>query len=236
MHKQKKLFAEFKTFSSWLSYSDTLNLIINSILHPACIKAHEDYKIPDPVQHYKLTDKDCEKLKIILIEIGELMEHGLEPLGDLFMEFVSKGRNGQYFTPMNVCEFMQQLICDDKKKDSSKSEKISDPACGSGRMLLAAAIPNKNLHCYGTDIDDMCCRMAAANMILHNLIADIACGNELTMKFSHGYLIRRAPLFNFPTLRIVKYVPEYNGEGHIDKLILPNPNNENDKLIQGTLF
>lgn len=234
MHKQ--LFSDFKSLAYRLSYSDALNVIVNSILHPACIKAHENYKIEDPVQQYKLSERECEKLKMILIEIGELMEQGQEPLGDLFMEFISKGKNGQYFTPMDICRFMQQLVFGELEKENTTPKNVNDPACGSGRMLLAAAVPNKNLHCYGTDIDDQCCRMAAANMILHNLIADIACGNELTMKFSHGYLIRRSLIFNFPTLQIVKYIEDEKAKPQPEKLTLPNPKSDNDKFIQGSLF
>ncbi|MDR2271994.1 MAG: N-6 DNA methylase [Sphingobacterium sp.] len=234
MHK--KLFSDFKSLASRLSYSDALNVIINSVLHPACIRAHQDFKIPDPIGFYKLTVKECEILKSILIEIGELMERGHEPLGDLFMEFVSKGNNGQYFTPMDICRFMQLLVFGDSQGENPKSENVHDPACGSGRMLLAAAVTNKSLHCYGTDVDDQCCRMAAANMILHNLIADITCGNELTLTYSHGYLIRREPIFKIPTLHIVKYVKDETAKSQPEKMILSTPKNEHDKLIQGSLF
>lgn len=234
MHK--KLFPDFKNLASRLSYSDALNVVINSILYPTCIKAHEDFKIPNPVTFFKLTEKECELLKSILIEIGELMEQDQEPLGDLFMEFVSMGKNGQYFTPMHICRLMQQLVFGNTESDDSKPQNIHDPACGSGRMLLAAAVPNKSLHCYGTDIDDQCCRMAAANMILHNLVADIMCGNELTMKFSHGYIIRRMHLIDLPTLHIVKYVKNEKVKTNTENLTLPNPKNENDKLVQGLLF
>lgn len=234
MHK--KLFSDFQKLAFRLSYSDALNVIVNSILLPVCIGAHEDYKIDDTIALHSLNDKERIILKEILSEIGNLMEHGHEPLGDLFMEYVSKGKNGQYFTPMDICNFMQQLVFGDIIRENSKPKNVSDPACGSGRMLLAAAVPNKNLHCYGTDIDDQCCRMAAANMILHNLIADIACGNELSLKFSHGYIIRRTPGINFPTLQIVKYVADETVKPQPQNMILPNPKSENEKWTQGSLF
>jgi len=206
MHK--KLFADFTKFSSRLSNSNALHALVNSILHPACIKAHEEFKILDPINQYKLSNRECDLLKIILVEIGELMERGHEPLGDLFMEFVSNGQNGQYFTPMNICSLMQQLVSTNEENKTQKSQNVHDPACGSGRMLLAAAVEDKSIHCFGTDIDELCCKMAAANMILHNLIADIVCGNELSKHYSHGYLIRRAPYFNFPILQIIKYIAD----------------------------
>ncbi|SKA33148.1 N-6 DNA Methylase [Chitinophaga eiseniae] len=126
--------------------------------------------------------------------------------------------------------------------EGKTEERISDPACGSGRMFLAAAaLHGKGPHFFGTDIDDMCCRMAAANMILHNLLADISCGNELTMRFSHVYIIRRVPYLDFPTLRILKYA---NNEAEQPKAedpanneaVLPEPKSKQEKYVQGNLF
>jgi len=233
MHKQ--LFADFTRFSYRLSCTDAFDAIVNSILYPVCIRAHEDFTIKEPVTAYSLTENECRQLQSILKQIGDLMEKGEEPLGDLFMEFVSKGHNGQYFTPMHICNFMNQLLnADDKTSD--EAPRVHDPACGSGRMLLAAAVEHKSIHCYGTDIDDRCCRMAAANMILHNLVADITCGDELSMRFSHGYLVRRSLVFNFPTLQIVKYVAAEKTAPQPEKLILPDPKSRQEKWTQSSLF
>jgi len=221
-----------------------MNLILDSILYPVCVQAHDDYKITDPMTRFNLNDGEVSILKELLVCIGQVAGAGEDPFGDLFMKFISGGRNGQYFTPMPICIFMTQLTGIENNGKTDK--KVSDPACGSGRMFLAAAaVSGKCMHFFGTDIDDMCCRMAAANMILHNLVADISCGNELSMRFSHVYMVRRVPFFNFPTLRILKYVREEGQEPKADKTeakeqlkvaTLPEPRSEQEKYVQGTLF
>lgn len=230
----------FTKLARRLNYVEAMNLILDSILYPVCVQAHDDYKIADPVTRFNLNDGEVSILKEFLVCIGQVAEAGEDPFGDLFMEFISGGRHGQYFTPMHLCIFMTRLTGIEHEGETDK--RVSDPACGSGRMFLAtAAVSGKCIHFFGTDIDDMCCRMAAANMILHNLVADISCGNELTMQFSHVYIVRRVPFFNFPTLRILKYVPAEEAQPKVEepeakKSTLPEPKTEQEKYVQGTLF
>jgi len=224
----------FQQLSYRLSERQAFDLILDSLLYPVCIQAHEEYKISNPIEHYQVTDKEVSTLKQVLIRIGDLAETGEDPLGDLFMEFISSGRNGQYFTPMELCRFMAILIMDSRVPEDDA--KVHDPACGSGRMFLAAAQFNKKQHFFGTDIDMTCCKMTAANMILHNLVADISCGNELTLQFSHVYLIRRSPFNGFPTLRILKYVPREEPETTPPPASLSMPESRQDRYIQGSLF
>ncbi|XHR94294.1 N-6 DNA methylase [Mucilaginibacter sp. UC70_90] len=194
----------FRQLSYQLSERRAFDLILDSLLYPVCIQAHEDYSISNPVENYKISASEITILKQVLIRIGDIAETGHDPLGDLFMEFISGGHNGQYFTPMELCKFIAAISIG--LRESEDNARMHDPACGSGRMFLAAAQSDKKLHFFGTDIDMICCRMAAANMILHNLVADISCGDTLTMRYSHVYMIRRSPFNNFPVLRILKYV------------------------------
>lgn len=92
-------------------------------------------------------------------------------LGDLFMEFVSHGRNGQFFTPPDVCQMITELAMAEQPE---QRETVTDPACGSGRMILAAAKRNRHLRCYGADSDLVCCKMAALNMIVNTVAGEVA--------------------------------------------------------------
>jgi type I restriction-modification system DNA methylase subunit len=67
---------------------------------------------------------------------------GNDVLGEFFEQHISNGRNGQYFTPFHICQFMASISHTDRECDSDTVSKeplrILYPTCGSGRMLLAS--------------------------------------------------------------------------------------------------
>lgn len=82
---------------------------------------------------------------------------GNDVLGEFFEQHISHGRNGQYFTPAHICDFMASITHTDSTADEipvSRPLRILDPACGSGRMLLAARkVYGAGQEYYGIDID-----------------------------------------------------------------------------------
>jgi type I restriction-modification system DNA methylase subunit len=106
-------------------------------------------------------------------------------LGDLYMEYVSHGEHGQFFTPTNICDMMAKMI---GHKDGKT---VSDPCCGSGRLLISEGKINPNVHCVGVDISLICARMTAVNMWLFDLNADIYHGDSLSMKMYQVWKIRK---------------------------------------------
>lgn len=66
---------------------------------------------------------------------------------------------------------------------------VCDCACGSGRMLLAAAKINRHVKLYGADLDNTCCKMALLNMLLNSLTGEIAHMNSLSNDFYTGYKV-----------------------------------------------
>ena len=113
-------------------------------------------------------------------------------LGDVFMEFVFHGHNGQFFTPMHISDMMSLIVgCDSLTPDQS----VCDPACGSGRMLLSAARvcaernQEKRPYCYGSDTDITCVKMTVVNMLLHSIPGEIAWMNAITMEHWRSYFI-----------------------------------------------
>ena len=60
-----------------------------------------------------------------------------------------------------------------------KRRSINDCACGSGRMLLAAAEIQPNWHFVGQDVDRRCVNMTALNLGLRNLYGHVVWGNSL---------------------------------------------------------
>lgn len=126
---------------------------------------------------------------------------GNDVLGDFYEQHISNGRNGQYFTPYPICQFMASIahtdyVCD-FKTNAPEPLKILDPACGSGRMLLAAHKTIGPGHeYYGIDIDCSCVKMTALNLLLNGMWnSEVMCANSLMPDdFVISYRISHLPL------------------------------------------
>jgi len=122
-------------------------------------------------------------------------------LGILYEELASHGGKqllGQFFTPWSIASMMARMNADPDHQTAGNGLKaFSDPACGSGVMLLAKANqlleangPDelRNWQFHGCDIDGICARMTAiqlaANCAVHRLeIGEIIIqqGNTLSL-------------------------------------------------------
>lgn len=130
--------------------------------------------------HYDLFQKMLDQLSIESNNAGEGMK---DTLGDFFMDEISHGRNGQYFTPQPICDMMALITMETIKDD----QLITDPTCGSGRMLLAAGKLNRKAIFIGSDIDMTCCKMAVINMLLNTMRGEITCMDALSMEFRKAW-------------------------------------------------
>lgn len=107
-------------------------------------------------------------------------------LGEFFSMHITKGKNGQFFTPEHVCDFMAAITIDET---TTKGKTIQDPACGSGRMLLSAAKISRHNYFYGADIDKRCAKMAAINLCMNGLTGEVAWMNSISFEHWGGYSI-----------------------------------------------
>ena len=134
------------------SYPDAFSLFLDFALLPFNLEPTPEEK----ERFQKLTDEDKRTLLAMLSCFGIITDNNGEgfkdALGDLFMEHVSHGNNGQFFTPEPLCQFMSLATGVDELKPG---QSMCDPTCGSGRMLLAAAKiaaekGNRNIWLYGS--------------------------------------------------------------------------------------
>jgi len=126
---------------------------------------------------------------------------GNDVLGEFFEQHISNGRNGQFFTPYPVCQFMASITATDWKQDENapvdRPLRILDPACGSGRMLLAT---HRTLgpgdEYYGIDIDRTCVKVTALNLFFNGVWnSEVMCANALLPDdFVIAYRISSLPL------------------------------------------
>ena len=109
---------------------------------------------------------------------GEAAENYHDPLGDFFMEHVSRGQNGQFFTPETICDFMAKIT-------DPMSDTINDPCCGSGRLPLAglhqARENGTEPFLYANDLSYTCARMTLLNFIVNSARGEVSCGDTLRL-------------------------------------------------------
>lgn len=137
--------------------------------------------------------------------VQAMEETGQDLLGDIFQGGITRGEAGQFFTPEPITELMSQLTLNDL--DTNERKRICDPACGSGRFLLAIARQHRNGEFTGIDVDHRCAQMTAINLGLNGLYGFAVWGNSLTLEtfrvyrigfHLHGGVIREIPIAQSP--------------------------------------
>ena len=125
-------------------------------------------------------DERNEKLVKLLNAIGDLKlgdyyDNNIDLFGDAY-EFLmtmyasSAGKSGgEFFTPQEVGELLARIVIQDK----TSVNKVYDPACGSGGLLLkfAKILGKENVKqgFYGQEINLTTYNLARINMFLHNI-------------------------------------------------------------------
>lgn len=118
----------------------------------------------------------------------------------LMYEEVFKGKAkasliGQFFTPSHISSLLARLEVKEERHPH-----ICDPACGSGRNLLAhfaASDQSKFQFYFASDIDLVSCKMCALNLMAHGMIGAVICRNAVSDNdFKIGWMINeiRYPL------------------------------------------
>ena len=98
--------------------------------------------------------------------------------------------------------------------------RVLDCACGSGRLLMAAAKLNRNALFFGADIDRTCCLMSVINFCLNGMLGEVAWMDSLSNKFYGAWRIELHPEHYVPYIReitddesyIVLRLPEAKAE------------------------
>ena len=121
---------------------------------------------------------------------GNLQDAKIDAFGDAY-EFLmtmyasNAGKSGgEFFTPQEVAELLARIACDGK----DKINKVYDPACGSGSLLLKfvkvlGAEKAKQVSFYGQEVNITTYNLCRINMFLHHVpfnMFDIQLGDTLT--------------------------------------------------------
>jgi len=123
------------------------------------------------------------------LDFGEFEENHIDLFGDAYEFLISNyavnaGKSGgEFFTPQSVSNLLAKIATHKQEKIN----KIYDPACGSGSLLLQAKKQFENHTIkdgfFGQELNHTTFNLARMNMFLHNINYDkfdIALGNTLT--------------------------------------------------------
>ena len=177
-----------------------------------------------PNPHWPYSKEQNVKFYEMMGEYFRVMEEQLkhkewfDAWGDLFMELTPKGgAKGQFFTPSHICDMMAlsqiDTDCLPEKQCGGfgKRVTINDPAAGSSRNLLASHARyihdgKRKPYLIAEDVDMMCSKMSAVNMMVHGCFGEVICHNTLTdpKDLNIGYIVNEGmyPLQpGFPTIR-----------------------------------
>ncbi len=209
-HSQNKfaetIFKISRRFSLFNVFGDFLTMAMASCTpNPLTKKSWYEDEYLATIAKYKGSELRHEFPKAFAQLLTEMEDRfgdslGNDVLSDFFEQYISNGRNGQYFTPYPICQFMASITHIDSVCDSGvdkKTLRVLDPACGSGRMLLASHRVNGPDHeYYGIDIDRTCVKMTALNLFLNGVWnGEVMCANSLMPDdFNVAYRISFFPL------------------------------------------
>jgi type I restriction-modification system DNA methylase subunit len=109
-------------------------------------------------------------------------DSGNDILGEFYEENIYRKGAQQYFTPWSICSFMARCSVEESKEVAAERPlRILDPACGSGRMLIAAEqVAGQGQEYYGIDIDLTCVKMCAINLFMNGMFhSEVLCADAL---------------------------------------------------------
>lgn len=158
-------------------------------------------------QYLRLIGKYRDKDKLIFRSLLGELELALEAapgdiLGRLFMELGGSNADaGQFFTPESISQVLTDLTLSEPAELLQVIERkgfitVSEPACGSGAMIIAMALHlrelginyQQHLHATLVDIDFRAVHMAYLQLSLLHVPAVVVHGNTLTLQEqSHWY-------------------------------------------------
>lgn len=150
----------------------------------------------------KYKKAEAEKFPLLLAETVLALEENPEQdfLGRRYMLAGLSANSGQVFTPYNICDMMAEIILGNLSSEIKEKGfiTVSDPTCGAGALLIAAAnVARRKLEkekqnfqnhilLYAQDIDMTVALMCYIQLSLLGVAGVVKIGNSLTEPITDG--------------------------------------------------
>lgn len=198
----EKLITDF-SYTNGFDPINVFNDFLTYIIHGFSLGA-------PPLQSWKYKRQQNMIFMEMVTEWAQLMARKIkddkswyDPFGDLYMALVSNSTQqsqGQFFTPAHICDIMVMCIETGEKKTG---QRINDPTCGSGRLLLTYHVRNLGNYLIGEDINRTCCLMTVCNMLIHGCVGEVICHDSLNpLNFVDGWKVN--PMLTWTGIPTIK--------------------------------
>ena len=202
-------------------FSDFIDWLIWQLLFPPTeVDPLENYSEEEKVHFksiFKIIQEECKQRTSLWTRHPGDVNHlpcWYDPLGRVYQCITSKNKSsrmGQFFTPEPVVDMMVRMNIGQEQQPFVR---VLDPACGSGRMGLAASnhLMSRGIACWVTmnDLDQICTKMTAINMCLNGVVGEALCMNGLDLagnSYRFGYqvqpLLAQFPQEKWPFLEMM---------------------------------
>lgn len=124
-----------------------------------------------PKERNKILKHLVEDFNNPALDLRPSMLEGNDVIGDSYEYLISKfasdagKKGGEFFTPSAVSILLSELV------ETKEGDRIYDPTCGSGSLLIKASksIKNNNFRLYGQESNGATVSLARMNLFLHNI-------------------------------------------------------------------
>lgn len=178
----------FRTFEDWLA------LAVNAFLrddeaYMAVMRTYGPRTAPMPSQPGGQDHPADHFARALGTWMRAMQAEPADYLGRTYEEqAVANHDQGQFFTPEPLVELMAAMTMPTELPDTAV---VTDPACGSGRMLVAGIRRNRFAAFVGVDTDLTCIHMATLNCLVRNANTWLIQGNSLSLEARGSYNVRR---------------------------------------------
>lgn len=163
----------------------SLRLLCEHVLHRLV-----GWPIDPDQRHYEAT------LPLVEHYEADLRAHApfSDLLGEIYMDLASRYSQrsmGQYFTPKPIASLMAAMQSGPAAMPADRMLRVIEPSVGSGVMLLAmleqvverhGPRALRQLSLTGIDLDGLCCRMAAAQLLVSVAMLDATLGELMILQ------------------------------------------------------
>lgn len=185
-------YSSYEVFTDWirccaLATSNSVHMLHNKIWQD------REQAYMDTIRKYNADE--AERFPEMLAMLAETMEYKMtDVLGQIYMESGMGSKTaGQFFTPYHISELCARLAMITPDKDGKY--RISEPSCGGGGMIIAAAVSLKEkginyqreMEVIAQDLDWKGVYMCYLQLSLLGIKATVVQGDTLREPYKKGY-------------------------------------------------